>query len=75
MDTKTVTTAKPESVTPPTVHFDTEPPAFCYAFGQNYQSINYYRLDPAGVTPANLLQRIKTHLVGNMDYLTSFLSR
>ena len=24
--------------------FDEEPGAFCYAFGQSYQSINYYRL-------------------------------
>lgn len=66
------TTARPESVTPPAVHFNTEPPAFCYAFGQNYQSINYYRLDPAGVTPSNLLQRIKTHLAGNMPSMFGF---
>ena len=28
--------------------FDKEPPAFCYAFAQNYQAISYYRLDPPG---------------------------
>ena len=43
------TTAKPGPVAPPTTDFDMEPPAFCYAFAQNYQSIDYYRLDPPGV--------------------------
>jgi len=28
--------------------FDREPPAFCYAFAQNYQAITYFRHDPAG---------------------------
>ena len=31
--------------------FDEEPPAFCYAFAQNYQAVKYYRLDPAGTEP------------------------
>lgn len=66
------TTAKPDTVTPPTNDFDTEPSAFCYAFGQNYQSINYYRLDPPGITPADLLQRIKTYLAGNMPSMFGF---
>src|ERR1043166_2437808 len=39
--------------------FDTEPPAFCYAFAQNYQAVRYYRLDPAGTSRADLLARIK----------------
>lgn len=66
------TTAKPGTVTPPASDFDTEPPAFCYAFAQNYQSINYFRLDHPGVTPANLLQRIKTYLAGNMPSMFGF---
>ena len=28
--------------------FELEPPAFCYAFAQSYQTTKYYRLDPAG---------------------------
>src|SRR4030042_1182930 len=28
--------------------YDVEPSAFLYAFGQSYQAINYYRLDPPG---------------------------
>ena len=65
-------TTKPRSVTPPKPDFDTKPPAFCYAFAQSYQSIDYYRLDPPGAAPANLLQRIKTNLAGNMPSMIRF---
>ncbi|AEJ01143.1 peptidase C1A papain [Nitrosomonas sp. Is79A3] len=67
------TTVKPSPVSPPPApDFDMEPPAFCYAFAQNYQSIVYYRLDPIGITPADLLQRIKTYLAGNMPSMFGF---
>jgi len=67
------TTAKPGPVAPPPApDFDMEPPAFCYAFAQNYQSIDYYRLDPPGVKPVDLLQRIKTNLAGNMPSMFGF---
>ncbi len=36
---------------------DEEPPAFCYAFGQSFQSISYYRLD--NVSFNSLVARIK----------------
>lgn len=42
--------------------FDKEPPAFCYAFAQNYQAIQYYRHDPPGTPGDVLLNRIKTYL-------------
>ncbi|HZV46149.1 MAG TPA: C1 family peptidase [Thermodesulfovibrionales bacterium] len=43
-------------------NFDKEPPAFCYAFAQNYQTIKYYRHDTPE-TPANtILNRVKTYL-------------
>lgn len=42
--------------------FDREPTAFCYAFAQNYQTIKYFRHDPAGSTPAAVLKRLKTYL-------------
>lgn len=54
------TTAKPSTVAPNVNDFDTEPWALCYAFGQNNQSINYYRLDSLGITASNLLQQIET---------------
>jgi len=42
--------------------FDKEPPAFCYAFAQNYQAIKYFRHDPPG-SPANiLLEKVKRYL-------------
>jgi len=42
--------------------FDKEPPAFCYAFAQNYQTITYFRHDPPGSSPEDLLNKIKTYL-------------
>jgi C1A family cysteine protease len=42
--------------------FDDEPTAFCYAFAQSYQTIQYYRFDPPGVSASELLNRIKTYL-------------
>jgi C1A family cysteine protease len=52
--------------------FDIEPSAFCYAFAQNYQAITYYRLDPAGTTPANLLSAIKTNLAAGLPSIFGF---
>src|SRR3989304_5189432 len=52
--------------------FDKEPPAFCYAFAQNYQAISYYRLDPPG-TPKNvLLNQIKTNLAAGLPSMFGF---
>ncbi len=52
--------------------FDNEPPAFCYAFGQNYQAISYYRLDPPGTTPDALLKQIKSHLTAGLPMMFGF---
>lgn len=52
--------------------FDKEPPAFCYAFGQSYQAISYYRLDPPGTAPAALLQQIKTQLAAGLPSMFGF---
>jgi C1A family cysteine protease len=52
--------------------FDKEPPAFCYAFAQNYQAIRYFRLDPAGTSQATLLQRIKTNLAAFLPSMFGF---
>jgi len=52
--------------------FDVEPTAFLYAFAQSFQAINYYRLDPLGTTPANLLNQIKTNLAGNLPSMFGF---
>lgn len=51
---------------------DKEPSAFCYAFGQSYQAISYYRLDPPGTTPSNLLTQIKTCLANGLPSMFGF---
>jgi C1A family cysteine protease len=42
--------------------FDQEPPAFCYAFAQNYQTIKYFRHDPPTTKPEEVLLKVKTYL-------------
>ncbi len=55
-----------------TADFDKEPPAFCYAFAQNYQAIKYYRHDPPGTSNDVLLSRIKTHLAAGNPSMFGF---
>jgi len=53
-------------------NFDKEPSAFCYAFAQSYQPISYYRLDPPGTKPDELLSRIKTNLAAGLPSMFGF---
>jgi C1A family cysteine protease len=53
-------------------NFDEEPPAFCYAFAQNYRAIQYYRLDPAGVSRPELLAQIKLNLHSGLPLMFGF---
>jgi len=52
--------------------YEKEPPAFCYAFAQNYKAISYYRLDPPGVSKSALLTNIKTNLAGGLPSMFGF---
>jgi C1A family cysteine protease len=52
--------------------YDKEPTPFCYAYAQNYQAINYYRLDPPGVTKPALLSQIKTNLGAGLPSMFGF---
>lgn len=52
--------------------FDEEPPAFCYAFAQNYQAIQYFRLDPPGTSTKDLLHRIKAFLAAGLPSMFGF---
>jgi C1A family cysteine protease len=52
--------------------FDKEPPAFCYAFAQNYKTIQYYRHDPPGLLPTAVLSRVKTHLAAGHPSMFGF---
>lgn len=63
----------PEEYWPYTIaSFDKEPTAFCYAFAQNYQSLSYYRLDPPGTSPSEVLNRIKTNLAAGLPSMFGF---
>lgn len=53
-------------------NFDMEPSAFLYSFGQNYQALNYYRLDPSGTTKPALLNAIKTNLAAGLPSMFGF---
>ena len=52
--------------------YDKEPPAFCYAFAQDYQAIAYYRYDPPGTPRDVLLSRIKTNLAAGLPCMFGF---
>lgn len=52
--------------------FDKEPSAFCYAFAQSYQALQYYRLDPPGTLPATFLATIKSFLAAGYASIIGF---
>lgn len=52
--------------------FDIEPTAFLYAFAQNYQSIQYYRLDPSGLSPQDVVHWVKTYLAAGLPSMFGF---
>ena len=52
--------------------YDKEPTAFCYAFAQNYQTIQYYRYDPPGIARDELLERIKKNLASGLPSMFGF---
>jgi len=65
--------APPESYWPYNIAaFDREPTPFCYAFGQNYQAIKYYRLDPPSTAKDVLLERIRTNLAAGLPSMFGF---
>jgi len=52
--------------------YDEEPSSFCYAFGQSYQALQYYRLDPPGTQPDAQLAAIKAHLASKLPAMFGF---
>jgi C1A family cysteine protease len=52
--------------------FNVEPSAFCYAFAQSYQAINYFRLDTPGISMSDLLQQIKRCLARGLPLMFGF---
>ncbi len=55
-----------------TDEFDKEPSAFCYAFGQNYQTIKYFRLDPKNTAKDELLKTIKSYIAHGLPSMFGF---
>jgi C1A family cysteine protease len=53
-------------------HFDVEPPAFCYALGANYRAVKYFRLDPNGAAPNQVLANIKSYLAKGFPSMFGF---
>lgn len=65
--------APPEEYWPYVIaDFDREPSAFCYAFGEDYEAIKYYRLDPAGTAAPALLAGVKAHLYAGLPSMFGF---
>ena len=52
--------------------FDKEPSSFCYAFAQDYQAIQYFRLDPPATPKDLLLKRIKVLLAAGLPSMFGF---
>lgn len=52
--------------------YDVEPSAFCYAFGANYKAVKYFRLDPNGAAPAQVLANIKAFLAAGFPSMFGF---
>ncbi|MEN6553294.1 MAG: C1 family peptidase [Methanobacterium sp.] len=52
--------------------FDKEPDTFCYACAENYQSIQYVKLDPPSTLTNDLLDRIKTNLAAGLPSMFGF---
>ena len=64
----------PESYYPYEVaKYDNEPVAFDYAIAQNYQALTYYRLDPVGATPEQVIDRVKANIIANRACMFGFV--
>ncbi|MGI0495474.1 C1 family peptidase [Alkalinema pantanalense CENA528] len=49
-----------------------DPPAFCYAYAQSYQTLRYFRLDRPDMTQTALLAQIKAALLGGFPAIFGF---
>ncbi len=51
---------------------DQVPASPCFAFGQSFQAVSYYRLDPTGIKRKQVLADIKLHLSNNIPIICGF---
>ena len=52
--------------------FDVDPTAFEYSIAQNYQALTYYRLDPFGSDPDDVINAVKINLYSNRPCVLGF---
>lgn len=52
--------------------FDLQPPMVCYGLAANWKAVKYFRLDPNGATPDQVLDNIKTYLAGGYPSMFGF---
>lgn len=52
--------------------YEQEPPAFCYAFAQNYKTIRFYRHDPPSASTTQVLESVKRHLAAGLPSMFGF---
>jgi C1A family cysteine protease len=52
--------------------FDEDPGSFCYSYAQNYQTAQYFRLDPDGMKKEDLLEQIKINLAAKVPSMFGF---
>jgi len=63
----------PEEYWPYTIaDFDKEPTSFCYAFAQDYQAIQYFRLDSPDKPKDLLLKEVKSFLAAGLPSMFGF---
>ncbi|MGW7195340.1 C1 family peptidase [Streptomyces chryseus] len=55
-----------------TAQFDAEPSAFCYSFAEQFQALQYYRLDTPSRPPGDLLHDIKSHVYAGLPPMFGF---
>jgi C1A family cysteine protease len=53
--------------------YDEEPSAFCYSFAREYQSMQYFRLDPWSMTRDKVLAAIKETLASGVPSMFGFV--
>jgi C1A family cysteine protease len=65
--------APPERYWPyETSQYDVEPSPFCYAFGQNFRAIKYFRLDPLATPATQVLSSIKSFVAAGFPSMFGF---
>jgi C1A family cysteine protease len=52
--------------------YDQEPSSFLYAYGQSFQALQFYRLDPAGTAKKAVLDSLKAHLAAGLPAMFGF---